>query len=130
MHYTGGNSFFFVVFYFTQIELLPCLKAEAIRPEEGESKYWCKELFIHRKAMVKYVRLSTNSGFENFITVQILFSLHKKPILQLVDNCTYGTIAFPCIKSYLADAMSEKLLPQIHGCRVIFCCQKLSFAQW
>ena len=27
-----------------------------------------------------------------------IFSLHQKPILHLVDNCTYGAIAFPCIK--------------------------------
>ena len=60
-----------------------------------------REFFIHGKAMVPYVQLSTNCGLDNFITMQILFSLYQEPILQLVDNCTYGTIAFPCIKSSL-----------------------------
>ena len=60
-----------------------------------------RELFMHGKAMVPYVQLSINCGLDNFTTVQNLFSLYQKPILQLVDNCTYGTIAFPCIKSFL-----------------------------
>ena len=64
-----------------------------------------RELFIHGKAMVPYVKLSTNYGLDNSITVQFFFSLYLKPILQLVDNCTYGTIAFPCIKSSLISAI-------------------------
>ena len=51
--------------------------------------------------MVPYVRLSTNCRLDNFITVKNIFSLHQKPILELVDSCTYGTIAFPYIKSSL-----------------------------
>ena len=35
-----------------------------------------REFFIHGKAMVPYVQLSTNCGLDNFITVQILFSLY------------------------------------------------------
>ena len=64
---------------------------------------WSRELFIHGKATVPYVQLSTNCGLDNFITVLVLFSF-KKPILQLVDNATYGTIAFPCVKSSLVRA--------------------------
>ena len=62
------------------------------------------ELFIHRKTMVLYVQLSTNCRLDNFITVQILFLMYQKAILQLVENCKYGTIAFPCIKSSLVKA--------------------------
>ena len=58
-----------------------------------------RELFIDGKAMVPYMQLSTNCVLDNFITVQILFTLYQKLILQLVDNYTYGTIAFSCIKS-------------------------------
>ena len=60
-----------------------------------------RELFTHGKALVPYAQLSINCGLNNFITVQILFSLYYNTILQLVDNCTNGTIAFPCIKSSL-----------------------------
>ena len=60
-----------------------------------------REHFIHRKAIVPYVQLSTNCGLDNSFTAQILLSFYRKPILQLVDNCTYGTIAFLCIKSSL-----------------------------
>ena len=56
-----------------------------------------RELFTPEKAMVPCVHLSTNCGLDNLITVQILFLLYYKPILQLVDDCTYGTIAFPCM---------------------------------
>ena len=34
-----------------------------------------RELFIHGKAIVPYVQLSTNCGLDNVITAQILFSL-------------------------------------------------------
>ena len=34
-----------------------------------------RELFIHEKAMVPYVQLSTNCGLNNFINVQLLFLL-------------------------------------------------------
>ena len=43
-----------------------------------------RELFIHRKALVPYVQLSTNCGLDKLITVQILFSLYQKPIIQFV----------------------------------------------
>ena len=50
------------------------------------------------------MQLSTNCGLDNFITVKkISFYLHQKFILQLVNNCTYSTIAFSCIKSSLAE---------------------------
>ena len=29
--------------------------------------------------------------------------MYQKPILQLVDNCTYGIIALPCVKSSLLE---------------------------
>ena len=45
--------------------------------------------------------LSTNCGLDHFTKTQILLFIYQKPILQLVDNYTYGTIAFPCIKSSL-----------------------------
>ena len=48
--------------------------------------------------MVPYVQLSTNCGLDNYITVQILFLLYHKPILQSVDKNTYGTIDYRCIK--------------------------------
>ena len=35
-----------------------------------------REFFIHGKAMVPYVQLSTNCGLDNFFTVQFLFSLY------------------------------------------------------
>ena len=60
-----------------------------------------RELFIHGKAMVPYVQLSTNCriGFQyNENKICTLINLTSP---QLVDNCLYGTIAFPCIKSSL-----------------------------
>ena len=52
--------------------------------------------------MVPYVQLSTNYGPNNFITIKNIFSLHQKPIPQMVDSCTYNIIFFPRIKSSLA----------------------------
>ena len=71
---------------------------------------YTRELFIHGKAMVPYVQLSTNCGLNNFITVQILLSLYQKPILQLVDNYTYGTLSFPCIKSTLVTLSAYTII--------------------
>ena len=51
--------------------------------------------------MVPYVQLSTNCGLNDFINVKNILSLHQKPILLLVDNIKYGTIAFQCVKSSL-----------------------------
>ena len=65
------------------------------------SETFDRELFIHRKAPYTVCAFSTNGGLDNFITEQILFSLCQKPILQLDDSCTYGTIAFLCMKSSL-----------------------------
>ena len=70
--------------------------------------------------MVPYAQLSANCGLDNFITVQILFSFNYKPILQLVDNCTYGTIAFPCIKSSLIEVNINPGLADVMGLRARF----------
>ena len=66
------------------------------------AEVWIRELFKHGKAMVPYVQLSTyfRIGFwyneKNYIVIKL-----SSP--KLVDNCTYGTIAFPCIKSSLFE---------------------------
>ena len=63
--------------------------------------------------MVLYVQLSTNCVLDHFITVQILFLKYQNPIPQLVDNCTYGTIAIPFIKSSLVSRLKCKSLVPI-----------------
>ena len=65
-----------------------------------------RELLIHGKAMVPCVQFSTNCGLGNFINVQILFSLYQ----ELVDNCNYGTIAFPCKKEFPAASKYSYVL--------------------
>ena len=35
--------------------------------------------------------------------------LYKKPILQLVDNCTYGNIAFPCEKTSMLRSGRKRI---------------------
>ena len=68
---------------------------------------FAKPLSLHQGTLYEqegygpYVQLLNNFGVDSFITVQILFSLYQKPILQLVDNCTYVTIAYPFTKSSL-----------------------------
>ena len=65
------------------------------------------KLFIPAKVMVPYVQLSTNCGLDNFITVQILFSLYQKAYSSVGWQLTYGTIAFLCIKSSLSQWKSN-----------------------
>ena len=50
--------------------------------------------------MVPYVQLSTNFGLGYSSSNKNIFSLQQQPILQLVDNRTYGTMAFPLYKDF------------------------------
>ena len=90
------------------VELLT-LSDQHLNPERGfepGSSSECLLKFDTRsKPLGDHSRL-----LDNFINVQILFSLYQKPILQLVDNCTYGTIAFQCIKSSLVQMDSLDLI--------------------
>ena len=52
------------------------------------------------KAMLLYVQLSTNCGLGYPSSNKNIFSLQQWPILQLVDNCTYGTMTFPLYKDF------------------------------
>ena len=63
--------------------------------------------------MVPYVQLSTNCELDNFITLQFL--LYQKPILQLADNCTYGTMAFSGIKSSMHKLIKIQPLQRSSG---------------
>ena len=58
-----------------------------------------------RKLFLDKYENGTNSGLDSFITTKTI--LHA-PILQLVDNCTYGTIAFLYIKSSLTSGRTER----------------------
>ena len=62
---------------------------------------WTRELFIQGKAMVPYVQLSTNCRIGFWYNENKVCTVVKLSSPQLVDNCTYGTIAFPSIKSSL-----------------------------
>ena len=63
-----------------------------------------RELFIHRKAMVPYVQLSINCRIGFWYIKSKICAMIKWSRPQLVDNCIYGTIAFPCIKNSLLMA--------------------------
>ena len=56
------------------------------------------KLTINMSLSKEYIQYPVKNTYNNFITVKAIISFHQKPILQLVDSCTYGTIAFPCIK--------------------------------
>ena len=59
-----------------------------------------------------YVQLSPNCGLDNFISIHF-FSLYKKPILKQVDDCTYSTIALPCIKSSLVIGVRSNVISKL-----------------
>ena len=62
----------------------------------------CRELFIRKKAMVLYVvQLSTYFRIGFWYNGNKICTVIKLSSPQLVDNCTYGAIAFPCTKSSL-----------------------------
>ena len=57
-----------------------------------------RELFIHEKAMVSHVQLSTNCRIGFFCSKKIHLTAVKLSSPQLVDKYTYGAIVFPCIE--------------------------------
>ena len=59
------------------------------------------------KAMVPYVQLSTNCRISFWYNVNKICTVIKLSSTQLVDNCTYGTIAFLCIKSSLKQPIKQ-----------------------
>ena len=67
-----------------------------------------RELFIHGKGMLPYVQLSTNCRIGFLYKENKIYTVTKLSSPQLVYNCTYGTIAFPCIKSSLLQQLVTK----------------------
>ena len=54
-----------------------------------------RELFIHGKAMVPYVQLSTNCRIGFQYNENRIYTMKNMSSPVLVENCAYGTIAFP-----------------------------------
>ena len=61
-----------------------------------------RELFIHGKGMCSY---QSTVGLI-LLSLSIFLTLHQKPILQLVDNSTYGIVALPLYKEFPASGLS------------------------
>ena len=62
---------------------------------------WHRELFIHWKTMLPYVQLLTNCRNSFWFNENKICIVIKLSSPQFVDTCSYGTIAFPCIKTSL-----------------------------
>ena len=60
-----------------------------------------RELFIHKKAMVPYVQLSTYFRIGFWYNENKICTVIKLSSPQLIDICTYGTIAFQYMKKRL-----------------------------
>ena len=82
---------------------------------------WCSQGTLYTQEGYGIVCAVVNQLFrlDNFITVHIYFLLYQKPILQWVDNSTYGTIAFPCMKSFLGGLAFPLATHEVWGLKLI-----------
>ena len=104
----------FLLLNFISCILLDLKVLQQIRPQLSGKRGLLRQGTLFGKVLLPYVRLSTKCGLDEFITVQILLILYQKPILQLVDNCTFGTIAFPCSLVKMTGKQWPNLIQQHH----------------